>query len=347
MSGRVVLAFSLCFCLGACADRGPKPGTRAADARVRVAPQRDAAPPVARAAVQRVSLGHGCQCEAVPADAVRAHRAARQAFVKRMDRLNRGLRGLMEALDQGRAQPVLDAAKAAAHQRRRVGLVCQLDCLLTQFVGMTPAAWIWLAQVAHYLDGVRQAVTRLQVAPAQRAPGPDLSALARQYNLVARTSNRSIGIPLLAPREPQPRASLDGLSFRGKARQVARAGRTLVRPFQERWLLGAKPKQPHPLSARRVRFRVAAMRLVRALERLRERARALVCGKGPSCPMRTQRWAAQDKALQHLLTALRTARTALRAAGPADLPPARCVKLLAPVGTALRAWQTALGEATQ
>ena len=347
MSGRIVLALSLCLCLGACADRAPAPATRAPDAQARVAPRPDAAPPVARAAVRRVGLGNGCQCRAVPADAVRAHRAARQAFVKRMDRLNRGLRGLMEALDRGRAQPVLDAAKAAEHQRQRAGLVCQLDCLLTQFVGMTPAAWTWLAQVAHYLDGVRQAVIRLQVAPAKRAPGPDLSALARQYNLVARTSNRSIGIPLLARREIPPRESLDGLSFRGKARQVARAARSLVRPFQERWLIGAKAKRPHPLSTRRVRFRVATVRLVQALEGLRARARALVCGKGPSCPMRTQRWAAQDKALQTLITTLRTARTALRAAGSADLPPARCAQLLAPVGKALRAWQSALGEATQ
>lgn len=327
--------------LGCGGGRSSSKATPDARARPVVAP--DAAPPVARAATKPLLLGAGCRCTPVKPDAVLAHHAARQAFVDRMDVVHKALRRFMQGLDRAVGDEKKQAlAKAGVHQSARAQLACRLDCLLAQFVGFTPSAWGWLQHLARYLDEGRRALARLGIPPDKRPPGPGLKELMARFNTVARASNRSIGIPLLAPRVPRVPVAVDSLSFRAKTRRFAVRGRTTGADFRARWLVAGAPRGTHPLAVARLVFRVQATRLQQQLAALQDEAGAILCGKGPGCKAAMPRWLAQRRALDELEKAVTAAITAAQALGAVDLPVARCRTLLAPVDKAWKAWHAAL-----
>lgn len=328
--------------LACCGERGASPRRRPApDAAMRRPPWRDAAPPVSPRTVSHMDLGFGCACEGLPAQVTSTHLAARRAAVARMDALNDELRGFIEALDAAAGSKDSMLPDPAPHARRLDGIRCRLDCLLHQFLGFSRPAWAYLGQVARFLDRAAPALARLSLPPEARPAGPGAAELTDAFNEVARLSNHSIGLALLAPPKPALRQDLDSLAFGAKSRRLALAVAEVLITHLQTWIQepGAAPLPR--VGAEPAACRVALARLRQELSAKVRDGQALGCDRGAACASLAARWAEAVKALQELGVATRQVDNALREAGGRPLAGGTLEASWKPVAHAKQAWEVA------
>lgn len=266
---------------------------------------------------RKIALGPGCVC-APRADGDPSVKVARKALVRRLDRLNGGLRSLMAQID--RAVPdepkdrIIQPAPLQADLRR---LTCRLDCLLYQFPWATPALWSYLAVAARFLDEAHHAVGRLTAPPKGRPTGLSITGLTQLFNFAAQTSNESIGLALLSRRAPTVEVGVDASSFRSKVRRWREKLRETTSAFERRWLpLIRRAKPEGPALGRPRRLRVALARLRQRLHRLANQAQAIACKRGKGCTKPQSSWVTMQRNLKELGAHLRRLAQELRAAGP-------------------------------
>jgi len=265
---------------------------------------------------RRIALGPGCACARRPAGDA-SMKAARKALVGRLDRLNHGLRTLMEKIDRAvpdeRKDRIVRPAPLQAKLRR---LTCRLDCILHQFPGATGALWTYLAVAARFLDEAHHTVARLTAPPVGRPAGPSLTRLTRLFNQAARTSNESIGLSLIDRRTPSVQVGVDASSFKHKVRRWREELQGATSAFARRWLpLVQRAKPLGPALTRPRHLRVALARLRQQVHRLADKAQAIACKRGPGCAQPQAAWVRVQRRLSQVHANLLRLTQQLRAAG--------------------------------
>jgi hypothetical protein len=277
----------------------------------------------------------------VPPDALRGHLAARRALVAQLDVLNGGLRQAMERFDAAAGPQDAAVIDPGPHRQALGVLRCRLDCLVAQFLGFTPPAWAYLEQVARLLDRFAAAVHRLARPAASRPPGPGASSVAAAFNDVARRSNHSSGLELLAPVREPATEGLDALAFGAKVRRWRIATAALLFAHLKGWTDATRGAPAPRVAAEPVALRVAHARLRQALAAQVRSGKALRCDRGEPCPALRPKWDLTLAALDALIRATAQVDAALRAVGDRSLTAGELGTLWKPLDEA----QVAFGRA--